>query len=278
MSYSNLIETHELARLQKESAADQQPVVIDCRFDLANTDTGEQSWMQSHLPNASYAHLDRDLASEVTSVTGRHPLPDVEELVNRLEAWGISNDSQVVVYDDMSGAFAVRLWWMLRWLGHTKVAVLNGGWQKWIAEQRPLENTAPQTKPGHFKATTDNLQWLDKQSVAEGLEKHAITLVDARTAERFDGITEPIDRIAGHVPGAINHPFQNNLDEAGCFLPADALREQYNRLLGDSAAESVVHMCGSGVTSIHNMLAMEIAGMHGSKLYVGSWSEWIRDM
>ncbi|OOZ40841.1 sulfurtransferase [Solemya elarraichensis gill symbiont] len=278
MSYSLLIETHELARLQMQSAANQQPIVVDCRFDLANPDSGEQSWRQSHLPNASYAHLNRDLASEVTPATGRHPLPDVEELVSRLEAWVISNDSQVVVYDDMSGAYAVRLWWMLRWLGHTKVAILNGGWQKWTAEQRPLENTAPHLEAGHFKAAGDDHQWLDRQSVAEGLEKRSITLVDARTAERFEGVVEQIDRIAGHIPGAVNHPFQNNLDEAGCFLPADTLRDRYTRLLGDCDAASVVHMCGSGVTAVHNMLAMEIAGMHGSKLYVGSWSDWIREL
>jgi thiosulfate/3-mercaptopyruvate sulfurtransferase len=277
MSYTTLIETRELAQLQNKTAAEQQPIVVDCRFDLTNPDSGEQSWKQSHLPNASYAHLNRDLAAEVTPNTGRHPLPDVDELISRFEAWGISNDSQVIVYDDMSGAYAVRLWWMLRWLGHTKVAVLNGGWQKWIAEQRPLENISPRIQPGHFEAASDDSQWLDRQAVAEGLKKHSIALVDARAAERFEGVVEPIDRIAGHVPGAINFPFQNNLDEAGCFLPADSLRQQYSMLLGDCDADSVVHMCGSGVTAIHNMLAMEIAGMHGSKLYVGSWSDWIRE-
>ena len=273
MEYTTLISTGQLAGLMSNETA---PVIVDCRFDLMNPDAGEHAWREGHLPGAFYAHLDHDLAAPVTASTGRHPLPDVNDLVEKLRDWGIGKDTQVVVYDDSAGGFAVRLWWMLRWLGHTRVAVLNGGWSKWMAEDRDVDTGSPSCERSRFSAEADDSQWLSRQAVAAALDNQSILLVDARTEERFKGIEEPIDPVAGHIPGAVNYPFQQNLDEHGCFLSSEQLKERYSRFLGSVEPGSVVHMCGSGVTAIHNLIAMEHAGLRGSKLYVGSWSEWIR--
>ena len=272
MHFTTLIDSRTLeAHLE-----DADLVIIDCRFDLMHPDAGRSEWLASHIPNARYAHLDHDLSAPVTPATGRHPLPDVATLVARLEDWGIGNASQVVAYDAAGGGYAVRLWWMLRWLGHERAAVLDGGWQKWTAEKRPVDALAPAVTPGSFDATVDDSQWLGTDAIKSGLADGSILLVDARTAERFRGESEPIDPVAGHVPGAINYPLQQNLAADGCFLPAAELRRHYRTFLGDIDYRRVVHMCGSGVTACHNLLAMEHAGLTGSRLYPGSWSEWIR--
>ncbi|MEJ2310554.1 MAG: sulfurtransferase [Gammaproteobacteria bacterium] len=273
MNYTTLIDTQSLeAHLDEPDL-----VIVDCRFDLMQPDAGRQEWQASHIPNARYAHLDHDLSSPVTPATGRHPLPDANTFIAWLESRGIGNDSQVVAYDATAGGYAVRLWWMLsRWLGHERVAVLDGGWQKWTQEQRPIDAHVPTVTPARFEARADDSQWLGTPAIKSGVADGAIRLVDARTAERFRGEAEPIDPVAGHVPGAVNYPLQQNLGPDGCFLPADELRRRYREFLGDIDSRNVIHMCGSGVTACHNLLAMDHAGLTGSRLYPGSWSEWIR--
>jgi thiosulfate/3-mercaptopyruvate sulfurtransferase len=252
-------------------------VIVDCRFSLANGGAGGYAYRHGHIPHARYAHLDNDLSSAITTFTGRHPLPGFSVLAKKLGAWGIANDSQVVAYDDAGGAFAGRLWWLLRCLGHDNVAVLDGGIQHWQRQGFALTTTLPAVKPAQFRPYLNTAQWLNAQQVQTGLAKKAIRLIDARTPERYRGEQEPIDPVAGHIPGALNRAFQLNLDKQGLFLSADSLRAQFKQLIGATAPEQVVHYCGSGVTACHNLLAMEHAGLTGSKLYAGSWSEWIRD-
>lgn len=252
-------------------------VIIDCRFSLANSDAGSFAYRHGHLPNARYAHLNNDLSSATTDFTGRHPLPNFTLLTNKLGAWGISNDTQVVVYDDAGGAFAGRLWWLLNSLGHPKVAVLNGGIENWLKQGYPLTTTLPTITPTPFRPYLNPTYWLTATQVQNKLAKKSICLIDARTPERYRGEQEPIDPIAGHISGALNRPFQLNLDNTGLFLSAQSLHSQFKKLIGTTAPEQIVHYCGSGVTACHNLLAMEIAGLTGSKLYAGSWSEWIRD-
>ena len=252
-------------------------VVVDCRFSLANCEAGGYAYRHGHIPQARYAHLNDDLSSAITSFTGRHPLPDFTLLAKKLGAWGITNDSQVVAYDDAGGAFAGRLWWLLRCLGHDKVAVLDGGIQHWQKQGFPLTTTLPRIKPATFRPYLNTALWLDASQVQNSLAKKAICLIDARTPERYRGEQEPIDPVAGHIPHALNRPFQLNLDNTGLFLSADSLRKHFKQLIGTTPSEQVVHYCGSGVTACHNLLAMEQAGLTGSKLYPGAWSEWIRD-
>ncbi len=250
-------------------------IVVDCRFSLGNTEAGRRDYLLGHIPTAHYAHLDDDLSGPVTGASGRHPLPDPLELSQTLGAWGITPNSQVVVYDDAGGAIAARLWWLLRWLGHDKVAVLNGGWQHWHALGYPVQETVPVSLPAPYPVAQDDSAWLTTEQVNEALEAQSIVLLDARTAERFEGRDEPIDPIAGHVPGAINYPFQSNLDRNGQFKKPGMLRAAYQAQIEDHTPNEVVHMCGSGVTACHNLLAMEYAELPGSRLYVGSWSEWL---
>jgi thiosulfate/3-mercaptopyruvate sulfurtransferase len=252
-------------------------VIIDCRFSLANPTQGKNTYQHGHIPHARYAHLDYDLSSSVTPFTGRHPLPDFRVLVKKLGHWGVSNHTQVIVYDDAGGAFAGRLWWMLRyWLGHEKVAVLDGGIQSWQTHFG-LVTTLPQIKPTTFRPYLNDTQWFTATRVQNALAQKNICLIDARTPERFRGEVELIDFVAGHIPYALNRPFQSNLDKSGLFLSAEKLHSQFQLLIGNMPPENVVHYCGSGVTACHNLLAMEYAGLSGSKLYAGSWSEWIRN-
>jgi len=252
-------------------------IVIDCRFDITDAEAGRRVYRVSHITGAHYAHLDEDLSGPVTAQSGRHPLPDPDVLCDKLGTWGVTPGSQVVVYDAASGAMAARLWWLLRWLGHRKVAVLDGGWQRWQAQAYPRQQAAPVGLASHYPGKASHAGWLDSDQVLHALEQNEIVLLDARAAERFEGRAEAVDPVAGHVPGAINRPLQLNLDNKGCFKPAAQLRQEYEALLTGRAATEVVHMCGSGITACHNQLAMEIAGLGGSSLYVGSWSEWIRD-
>jgi len=249
--------------------------IFDCRFSLADVTAGHKSYRKGHIPGARYADLNQDLSSPVQSYTGRHPLPDFNVLGTKLGDWGVNNRSQIVVYDDAGGAFAGRMWWLLRTMGHTQVAVLDGGFTRWQKQDFPVTTVLPNITAGQFRVYLDNKQWLDADQVANGLATRKFTLIDARTPERFHGRQEPIDPVAGHVPKARNRPLHTNLDKSGLFLPADQLRQQFSALVAPYPTEQVVHMCGSGVTACHNLLAMEIAGLTGSKLYAGSWSDWI---
>ncbi|WP_207062969.1 sulfurtransferase [Motiliproteus sp. SC1-56] len=272
MDYRTLIDA---ATLQRQLG---QPgwVVLDCRFTLGDPDAGFQAYRAGHIPGARYAHLETDLSGPVAGDTGRHPLPAPAVLARRLGAWGIDRVSQVVVYDDVGGAMAARAWWLLRWLGHERVALLDGGLMAWQRAGGALGQEAPAVAPARFDAEPGRCETVDTQALASQLSAFAGRLVDARAAARFRGEQEPIDPVAGHVPGALNRPFQDNLD-GGYFKPAATLRQEWQALLDGQAPEAMVMMCGSGVTACHHLLALEVAGLGGAQLYPGSWSEWIRD-
>jgi thiosulfate/3-mercaptopyruvate sulfurtransferase len=273
MFYQTLVSCDALLR----HLTDPNWIVVDCRFSLSDSEAGRRAYEAGHIPGARYAHLDHDLSGSVADNTGRHPLPDSNVLCSTLGDWGITPHSQVVVYDDAGGAVAGRLWWLLRWLGHQSVALLDGGWQAWQMQDRPQSQVAPVVLPSRYPGSADWTAWLDSAEVRQELDDQSILLIDARAAERFRGEIEPIDPIAGHVPGAVNRPLQLNLNQAGYFKNPDQLRAEFEDLLAGRPATEVVHMCGSGVTACHNLLAMEIAGLCGSRLYAGSWSEWLRD-
>lgn len=261
-----------------ESLADPSWVVIDCRFVLSEPAAGERAYRQGHIPGTHYAHLERDLSSQVDASSGRHPLPDRTRLIAMLADWGVGPATQVVVYDDVGGAMAVRLWWLLRWMGHANVALLDGGWRQWLKEGRPVAtDVGPRRRSTAFTPGEPLVDWMSTAEVQDAMRHQAIQLLDARAPERFRGEVEPIDPVAGHVPGALNRPFQHNLAADGRFLPAAELYRQFSAQLAHVAPRQVVHMCGSGVTACHNLLAMEHAGLKGSRLYAGSWSEWVRD-
>ena len=294
--YTALIEPEELAApLSRNAAADSDWTVLDCRFDLPRPDWGASAYAAGHVPNALYAHLDRDLSGPITAGSGRHPLPSLERLAETFGRWGIDDDVQVVAYDQGNGAFAARLWWLLRWAGHQKVAVLNGGFAAWQQAGLPTDTAPGARQPRIFTPRPDakavvSTAELERVLSAGELAAGASVLVDARGADRFAGENETIDPVAGHIPGARNHPFVRNVDAKGRFLPAGELRERWQATLrggalgggtlgaaGVADAKRAIAMCGSGVTACHNLLALEIAGLPGTRLYAGSWSEWIRD-
>jgi thiosulfate/3-mercaptopyruvate sulfurtransferase len=251
--------------------------VIDCRFDLADTEAGEKAHAAGHLPGAQYLHLDRDLSSAKTGTNGRHPLPDRAKLAAMLAARGLKQGQQVVAYDAQGGMYAARAWWLLRWLGHDAVALLDGGLQAWQAAGHPLtQDVAPQS-PGDFKAGAPLAVTFDVQAVERNLNTHDRVVIDARAADRYRGENETLDRVGGHIPGALNRFFKDNLTPDGRFKPAHSLREEFQGLLPGIAPDRVVLQCGSGVTACVNALAMEVAGLHGAALYAGSWSEWSSD-
>jgi thiosulfate/3-mercaptopyruvate sulfurtransferase len=261
-------------------------VVLDCRFDLTAFEAGFRAYLAGHIPTARYLDLNRDLSAPVSAASGRHPLPSPQMLAARLEALGVREHTQVVVYDEMNGSFAARAWWLMRWLGHLQVAVLDGGMKAWRAAGGTLEpggTDEPRDSERPAASPPVPAPWVDPQAVVGSTELVQLLkegrrlLVDARAPERFAGTVEPIDPVAGHIPGAVNHPFSANLADDGRFLPAAELeRRWHERLNGVSPADTMV-MCGSGVTACHNLLALQIAGLPGAKLYAGSWSEWIRD-
>jgi len=252
-------------------------VVVDCRSSLADPEAGERAYREGHLPGARYASLDRDLSGPHAPGRGRHPWPEADDFRRRLSARGISPHSQVVAYDAGDGAFAARLWCLLRMLGHPTVAVLDGGWTRWCALGLPVQThlPSPVSAPAPYEGRFAASRLLDGGDVQRHLERGGL-LVDARAAERFRGEVEPLDAVAGHVPGAVNRPYQANL-EAGRFKPAAQLRAEFGALLGARAGHELVAMCGSGVTACHHLLAMEHAGLPGAGLYTGSWSGWIAD-
>jgi len=271
--YTTLIEPTELVEIM----ADPRCAILDCRFDLAQPDWGASLYAAGHIPHALYAHLDRDLAGTVRAGTGRHPLPSPAEWQRTLSRWGIDAGVQVVAYDQGNGAYAARLWGLMRWVGHTNVAVLNGGYAAWVAAGQPVSVAVDVRAASHFTPRASALHTLETDEIERALAHQEILLVDARAADRFAGENEKIDPVAGHIPGASNQPFAANLDAQGRFLTASALRKRWRAVLGPRPASDLVSMCGSGVTACHNLLALEIAGLPGARLYPGSWSEWIRD-
>jgi thiosulfate/3-mercaptopyruvate sulfurtransferase len=252
-------------------------LVVDCRFDLAQPAAGEAAYHAGHIPGAVYAHLDRDLSSPITPATGRHPLPDPERFAATLSRWGVSPTTQVIAYDADNGMYASRLWWLLRWVGHRAVAVLDGGFKAWTTERLPTSTEISARSPTQFTARPDRELWLDAQQVQERVQQPDWRLLDARAPERFAGKVEPLDTVAGHVPGARNHPFATNLAADGRFGAPEELRRRYQQSQAGVADHHTIVMCGSGVTACHLLLAMEHAGKSGARLYAGSWSEWIRD-
>lgn len=273
MHYTTLIDPASLADLLgKPNLA-----IVDCRFDLAASSAGREAYLKAHIPGASFADLNKDLSVPPAMDSGRHPLPGKQAFAAALGALGIDNTTQVVAYDQASGAFAARLWWMLRWVGHQRAAVLDGGFDAWLSGGRPLESGPRQAPLRRFLLQAEGQRTVTSQEVLAATERRDRLIVDARAPERFSGQVEPLDTVAGHVPGAINAPFTANLGVAGRFLPAAELRRRWLQILGGKAPQELIAMCGSGVTACHNLLALEVAGLPGASLYPGSWSEWIRE-
>ena len=271
--YRTLIAPRELA----PQITNEQWAIVDCRFDLTDTGKGEQQYLEAHVPGARYAHLDRDLSGEKTGANGRHPLPGAEQMRDRFGALGIAPGTQIVAYDADSGMYAARLWWMLRFMGHEAVAVLDGGFARWVREGHPVRGGREVWRPATFVGAPREAWTLDAETILSGLADDARVLVDARADGRFRGENETLDRVAGHIPGARNHFFQRNLTDEATFKPPAELRDLWQATLARVPASDSVMYCGSGVTACHNLLALEHAGLAGAKLYPGSWSEWSSD-
>jgi thiosulfate/3-mercaptopyruvate sulfurtransferase len=272
LMFTTLVSAGELAA----HLDDPHWIVFDCRHDLTDTEMGCRAYAQSHIRGARFVHLDEDLSGAKTGVNGRHPLPDPAQFCARLAALGMNNGMQVVAYDASGGFYAARLWWMLRWIGHCKVAVLDGGWNAWTDAGLPVSSQFPRYSAGVFTGAARGCT-VDAHAVENALGKPDLRLIDARSPDRFRGENETLDPVGGHIPGALNRFFKENLAPDGCFKAAADLKREFALLLGGVTPEKVVHQCGSGVTACHNLLAMEIAGLNGSRLYPGSWSEWCSD-
>lgn len=273
--YTTLISAHALN--ERLSAAPGSLFLVDCRFDLGDPGAGEIAYAAGHLRGAHYLHLDRDLAGAKTGKNGRHPLPERATLAAALAARGLNQGQQVVVYDAQGGMFAARAWWLLRWLGHDAVAVLDGGLQAWQTAGLPLVQEVPSAARGNFREHDPLQKTVDVFAVERNLSTHEFVVVDARAADRYRGENETLDPAGGHIPGALNRFFKHNLADDGRFKPAQTLRKEFGALLCGTPPEHVALQCGSGVTACHNALALEIAGLHGATLYPGSWSEWCAD-
>jgi len=274
MTFTTLIDTQSVA----DRLTDPDLAVVDCQFDLHNAPWGEEQYLSAHVPGAVYADLNRDLAGTKTGANGRHPLPDPADLAATFGRLGIAAGVQVVAYDQDTGMFASRLWWLLRWLGHSAVAVLDGGLAAWRSEGRPTRSRAELRPARQFIGRPDASLIADTavvEQIAAG--KARGQLLDARAAERYRGEVEPIDRTPGHIPTARNRFFKDNLDATGRFRSPDDLRADLTARLGGAPSDSIVSYCGSGVTACHNLLALAHAGLHGGRLYPGSWSEWSSD-
>ena len=274
MTNSILLSAQELHDLRKTADC----VLVDCRFTLDNPTAGFDKYLESHIPGAIYAHLDDDLSNPMTNSSGRHPLPDAHKFASFLSQSGWQPGAILVAYDDAGGAIAARLWWLMNYFGHEGSAMLDGGLSAWRAEGYALENgrvSAIQKPIAAFN--TRNEQVMSTSDIQNGLDKKSLLLADARARKRFMGEVEPIDSVAGHIPGSVNYPFENNLTPDGRFKPVSDIRTGLLTLIEGHDLNELVHMCGSGVTACQNIFAAELAGITGSKLYVGSWSEWIRD-
>lgn len=274
MSVSPLIDASALsAQLQQATPG---VLAVDCRYSLADPAAGRQAYEQGHIPGAVYADLGDLLSGPVTGMNGRHPLPDPQLFANGLASLGASDHSTIVAYDAEDSMFAARLWWLLRWIGHDNVCVLDGGLAAWTAAGGRLSTEAPVHPRGHLSLRGRAMPTVTFTDVLANVEDRQRQLIDARSPDRYRGENETIDPVGGHIPGALNRWFKENLDADGRFKPAARLKQEFQSLLGDTPVEHVVHQCGSGVTACHNLLAMEIAGMTGATLYPGSWSEWCR--
>lgn len=273
MSQTPLIQPAALDALQRDMSS--SLVVFDCGFDLANPGAGRQAWAAGHVPGAIYLHLDDDLSGTKSGRNGRHPLPAREAFAERLAALGVDDHSLVVGVDASGGMYAARLWWMLRWAGHERAVVLDGGLAAWKAAGLPLETTAPEPRPrGGFTLRPSRVGTVDRQALLANLQQPTRLVIDARAPDRFRGENETLDALGGHIPGARNRLFRDNLAADGRFKPAAQLRAEFDAVTGGRSTAELVHSCGSGVTACHNLLAMEVAGLSGAALYPGSWSEW----
>lgn len=275
MAYTTLISATDLA----EHVFESNWVVLDCRHDLANPDFGRQAFAEGHIPNAQFAHLDTELAGEKSGADkvfrGRHPLPDRANFIATLRRWGIDDDTQVIAYDAHGGMFAARLWWMLKWVGHDAVAVLDGGLPAWLAQGMFVSTETTSRMLGTLTDQASLVAVVGVDDVLKNLTECTRTVVDARAADRFRGENETIDPVGGHIPGAKNRFFKENLQVDGRFKSADQLRSEFSELIKNP--EQAIMQCGSGVTACHNLLALEVAGLPGAALYPGSWSEWCAD-
>ncbi|MFZ6862310.1 sulfurtransferase [Undibacterium sp. Ji67W] len=273
--YSTLISAQDLS----EHINDEQWVILDCRHDLMDTNAGSQAYAAGHIPQAQFVHLDHSLSAPKVSADGvfrgRHPLPDKQQFIQTLRRLGINNDTQVIAYDAHGGMFSARVWWMLKWVGHAAVAVLDGGLPAWNALSLPLTKDVLQVRSGGLKEHASLVPQVDVAAVLDNISSAEFTLVDARAADRYRGENETIDPVGGHIPGALNRFFKNNLQSDGRFKAAEQLRAEWSALL--TQPEKAIMQCGSGVTACHNLLALEVAGLTGAALYPGSWSEWCSD-
>ena len=273
MDYTTLISTPDLA----EHLRDPQLVIFDCRHDLMKPGAGARTFAEAHIPGARFADTDLDLAGPKNGKNGRHPLPDAQAFMQWLGRNGVDSTKQVIAYDNVGSSSAARLWWMLRWVGHERVAVLDGGWEGWGKAGQPVTAGPTTAAPGRFSGAPRNNTWVGVADVVRSLGTSEMLLIDARAPERFKGLTEPIDPVAGHIPGARNRLYKDNLLPDGRFKAADQLRQEFSVLLAGTGTERIVHQCGSGVSACHNLLAMEVAGLRCSRLDPGSWSEWVAD-
>lgn len=273
MAHGPLVDVPTLARALGRA----DWLAVDCRFTLTDPPAGRAAYLRGHIPGARYAHLDDDLARRPAAGEGRHPLPDRARFAATLGRWGLSPDDTVVAYDEGSGAIAARLWWLLGWVGHKRRAVLDGGFAAWEEAGLPVEQAPPAIRPRRYAPRAPRQGSVVATGEIAAAQAAGGVLVDARAGPRYRGEQEPIDTKAGHVPGALNRPFSQNVTAAGRFRPAGELRAELDELLGGRSPEQLIAMCGSGVTACHLLLAMEVAGLDGGRLYAGSWSEWIRD-
>ena len=273
MPFQTLVTVGDLAA----HLCDPEWIIFDCRHDLAHARKGERAYREAHIPGARFAHLDRDLAGAKTGTNGRHPLPDAVTFADWLGRAGVSGEKQVIAYDDAGGAFAARLWWLLRWMGHTAAAVLDGGWNAWLNAGRTTTDAIPLARPARFDGRPDHSMTVDAATLQAGLESGALRIIDARSPDRYRGENETIDPVAGHIPGAVNRFFKENLEAGGRFRSAEELRAALEPLAAGRRGAQLVNQCGSGITACHNLLALEIAGLPGARLYPGSWSEWCSD-
>jgi len=270
--YRTLISTGDLS-----AHLDGTWTIIDCRFDLQHEGWGRDQYLESHIPGAVYAHLSDDMSAPTTGLNGRHPWPSIQAMAATFSRLGVATGMQAVVYDQDVGMYASRLWWMLRYMGHDAVAVLDGGWAKWTSEKRPTRSGSETRAATSFAGQARPELIVSVDTVAGAVSDPETVLVDARAPERFEGLSESLDRVAGHIPGATNRFFKQNVSAGGTFLPPDQLRAALRQTLGAHAPERAIMYCGSGVTACHNLLALEHAGLPGAKLYPGSWSEWCAD-
>lgn len=270
--FTSLIGAKDLARLSSPAWR-----IFDCRFKLGEPMFGREAYASGHIPGAFFLDLEDDLSGPVTGRNGRHPLPTAELLAQKLGGLGVGEQTQVVAYDDVGGMFAARLWWLLRWLGHDRVAVLDGGLQAWTSSGQPLNRDRPEPSATAFICRPRHSMKVDADYVLHHLGGTEMQVIDARAPDRFRGENETLDPVGGHIPGAINRFFKDNLGPDGCFKQASELQEDFGRMLKGGNAGNAILQCGSGVTACHNLLAMKVAGLDGARLYAGSWSEWCAD-